>query len=65
MIEGAGSADFATVRRMAYARPDLLQRLVEVNARAVVAYLDEQIAAGADAVMLFDTWGALVGRCVS
>ena len=60
MIEGAGSADFATVRRMAYARPDLLQRLVEVNARAVVAYLDEQIAAGADAVMLFDTWGGLL-----
>jgi uroporphyrinogen decarboxylase len=60
MIEGAGSADFATVRRMAYARPDLLQRLVDINARAVATYLDEQIAAGADAVMLFDTWGGLL-----
>ena len=62
MIEGAGSADFATVRRMAYGRPDLLQRLVAVNARAVAAYLNEQIAAGADAVMIFDTWGGLLTR---
>ena len=60
MIEGGGSADFATVRRMAYARPDLLARLVDVNARAVAAYLDEQIDAGADAVMMFDTWGGLL-----
>ena len=45
---------------MAYGRPDLLQRLVEVNAEAVAAYLNEQIAAGADAVMLFDTWGGLL-----
>ena len=60
MIEGGGSADYANVRRMAYARPDLLQRLVDVNARAVTAYLNEQIAAGADAVMIFDTWGGLL-----
>ena len=60
MIEGAGSADFATVRRMVHERPDLLQRLIEVNARAVVAYLDEQVRAGVDAVMLFDTWGGLL-----
>jgi uroporphyrinogen decarboxylase len=60
MIEGAGSADFGTVRRMAYGRPDLLQRLVAVNAEAVAAYLNEQISAGADAVMLFDTWGGLL-----
>jgi uroporphyrinogen decarboxylase len=60
MIEGGGSADFATVRRMADARPDLLAHLVEINARAVSAYLNEQIVAGADAVMLFDTWGGLL-----
>jgi uroporphyrinogen decarboxylase len=60
MIEGCGSADFATVRRMAYGRPDLLRRLVDINARAVAAYLDQQIEAGADAVMLFDTWGGLL-----
>jgi uroporphyrinogen decarboxylase len=60
MIEGGGSADFANVRQMAYARPDLLARLVQVNARAVTTYLNAQIAAGADAVMIFDTWGGLL-----
>jgi uroporphyrinogen decarboxylase len=60
MIEGGGSDDFGKVRRMAYGRPDLLRRLVEVNARAVAAYLNAQIAAGAEAVMVFDTWGGLL-----
>jgi uroporphyrinogen decarboxylase len=60
MIEGGGSPDFATVRRMAYGRPDLLHRLVALNSRAVAAYLNEQIAAGVDAVMIFDTWGGLL-----
>ena len=60
MIEGGGSADFATVRKMAYARPDLLDRLVAINADAVAAYLREQVTAGVDAVMLFDTWGGLL-----
>jgi len=60
MIEGAGSPDFASVRKMAYGRPDLLQRLIELNARAVADYLNEQIRAGVDAVMVFDTWGGLL-----
>jgi len=60
MTEGRGSADFATIRRMAYARPDLVDRLVRVNADAVAAYLCEQARAGADALMLFDTWGGLL-----
>ena len=60
MIEGSGSADFARVRTMAAARPDLLQRVVDVNAQAVAAYLRGQIDAGADVVMLFDTWGGLL-----
>jgi uroporphyrinogen decarboxylase len=60
MIEGGGGSDFAAVRRMACARPELLERLVDVNARAVAAYLNEQIACGADAVMIFDTWGGLL-----
>ncbi|MEO8488121.1 MAG: uroporphyrinogen decarboxylase [Betaproteobacteria bacterium] len=60
MIEGRGSDDFATVRRMAAARPDVLDRIVAINAGAVAAYLREQIVAGADAVMLFDTWGGML-----
>jgi uroporphyrinogen decarboxylase len=57
MIEGGGSDDFRLIKTMLYARPDLLHRLLEVNARAVAAYLNAQIEAGAQAVMLFDTWG--------
>ena len=60
MIEGGGSADFVTVRKMAFARPELLDRLVAVNADAVTQYLDAQVSAGADALMLFDTWGGLL-----
>ncbi len=60
MIEGSGSADFARVRQMLYARPDLLHRVLSVNADAVAAYLEEQIVRGADAVMIFDTWGGLL-----
>jgi uroporphyrinogen decarboxylase len=60
MIEGSGSRDFATVRQMAYRRPDLLHRLVAINARTVAAYLNEQVVAGADALMLFDTWGGVL-----
>jgi uroporphyrinogen decarboxylase len=60
MIEGRGSPDFARVRKMAYMRPDLLDALVALNARAVTQYLQEQVAAGVDAVMIFDTWGGLL-----
>ena len=57
MVEGGGSDDFRTVRTMLYRRPDLLHRILAVNARAVADYLNAQIDAGAQAVMLFDTWG--------
>ena len=60
MIEGAGSPDFTLARRMALGRPDLLHRLIAVNARAVADYLNEQIRAGVDAVMIFETWGGLL-----
>jgi len=57
MIEGGGSDDFRHVKTMLYARPDLLHRILEVNAQAVTGYLNAQIEAGAQAVMIFDTWG--------
>jgi len=57
MIEGGGSDDFRLVKSMLYARPDLLHRILAVNAQAVTAYLNAQIEAGAQAVMVFDTWG--------
>jgi uroporphyrinogen decarboxylase len=57
MIEGGGSADFARVKRVLYDRPDLMHRILSVVAESVTDYLAQQVAAGADAVMLFDTWG--------
>ena len=57
MIEGGGSDDFRLVKSMLYSRPELLHRILDLNAKAVIAYLNAQIAAGAQAVMVFDTWG--------
>ena len=57
MVEGAGSSDFRTLKTMLYDRPDLLHRILAVNAQAVTQYLNAQIEAGAQAVMVFDTWG--------
>jgi len=57
MVEGGGSADFPALKKLLYGRPELLHRLLEVNAKAVARYLDAQVEAGAQAVMLFDTWG--------
>ncbi len=62
MIEGGGSDDFRLVKAMMYARPDLLHRILDINARAVTAYLNAQIAAGAQAVQLFDTWGGTLAH---
>jgi len=60
MVEGAGSSDYRTVKTMMYSRPDLMHRILEVNAQAVVAYLNAQIEAGAQAVMIFDSWGGVL-----
>jgi uroporphyrinogen decarboxylase len=60
MVEGSGSADYRQVKSMLYARPDLMHRLLAVNADAVAQYLNAQIDAGAQAVMLFDSWGGVL-----
>jgi uroporphyrinogen decarboxylase len=62
MVEGRGKSEFGTVKRMLYERPDLLHRVLDVNARAVTAYLNAQIEAGVQAVMLFDTWGGMLSH---
>lgn len=62
MIEGGGSEDFRLVKTMLYDRPDLLHRILDVNARAVTDYLNAQIAAGVDVVQIFDTWGGTLSH---
>ena len=61
MIEGGGSGDgFPLTRRMMLQRPELFQRVLDVNVSAVSAYLGGQVRAGADVLMLFDTWGGVL-----
>jgi len=60
MVEGQGSDDYRLVKTMLYQRPDLMHRMLAVNADAVAAYLNAQIEAGAQAVMIFDSWGGVL-----
>jgi uroporphyrinogen decarboxylase len=60
MVEGAGSDDYRLVKTLLYSRPDLMHRLLAVNADAVAQYLNAQIEAGAQAVMVFDSWGGVL-----
>ncbi|MBC7786221.1 MAG: uroporphyrinogen decarboxylase [Methylophilaceae bacterium] len=62
MVEGKGGTDFLTIKKMAYARPDLLHHILEVTAQTVMQYLNAQIAAGAQAVMIFDSWGGALSH---
>ena len=62
MIEGGGSDDFRRVKTMLYQRPDLLHAILDKNTESVIAYLNAQIDAGAQAVMLFDTWGGTLAH---
>src|ERR1700674_3435239 len=60
MVEGGGSKPFGLIKRMMYESPEVLHRLLDVLARSTILYLNAQIAAGAQAVMVFDTWGGVL-----
>ena len=60
MVEGGSTKNFSKVKGMMFERPELMHRLLDTLAQAVIGYLNAQIAAGAQAVMLFDTWGGVL-----
>ena len=60
MVEGSGTKNFARVKGMMYTRPDLMHEMLGKVADAVTAYLNAQVAAGAQALMVFDTWGGVL-----
>jgi uroporphyrinogen decarboxylase len=60
MVEGSSSKDYVRIKSLLYDQPTLLHRLLEVTAQAVIAYLNAQVAAGAQALMIFDTWGGIL-----
>ncbi len=62
MVEGRSGTDFVTLKKMLYGRPDLLHHILTVTAASVTAYLNAQIEHGAQAVMLFDTWGGSLSQ---
>ena len=62
MVEGGGSDDYAKVKTMMYKEPKLMHHILEVTAQTVTAYLNAQIEAGAQAVMIFDSWGGALSH---
>ncbi len=60
MVEGGGSKDFARIRGMAHGEPQLFGALIDVLVASTVEYLSAQIVAGADVVMLFDSWAGVL-----
>ena len=57
MVEGGSSSDYRHVKTMLYDRPDLMHHILSVTADAVTAYLNAHIESGAQALMIFDSWG--------
>ncbi|ADJ29784.1 uroporphyrinogen decarboxylase [Nitrosococcus watsonii] len=62
MVEGGSSKDFALIKGLMFEQPQVMHHLLEVLAQAVTVYLNAQIAAGAQAVMLFDSWGGALSH---
>jgi uroporphyrinogen decarboxylase len=62
MVEGGGSDDYAKVKTMMYKNPKMMHSILEVTAQTVTAYLNAQIEAGAQAVMIFDSWGGALSH---
>jgi len=60
MIEGGSSKDYHHSKGLLYSDPKSLHRILETTAQAVVAYLNAQIEAGAQSLMIFDTWGGVL-----
>ncbi len=60
MVEGGSSKEYANIKGMLFDRPDLMHRVLDVTTRAVIDYLNAQVAAGAQAMMVFDTWGGVL-----
>jgi uroporphyrinogen decarboxylase len=60
MVEGSGSKEFGLVKAMMFDQPELMHHLLAVLAESVTAYLNAQVAAGAQVLMLFDTWGGVL-----
>ncbi len=62
MVEGGSSKDYAKVKTLMYDQPALMHHILEITTQAVINYLNAQIEAGAQAVMIFDSWGGVLSH---
>jgi uroporphyrinogen decarboxylase len=62
MVEGKGRTDFLKIKQMMYSRPDLIGHILKINTETITKYLACQIDAGADVVMIFDSWGGALAH---
>jgi len=62
MVEGRGSKQYAKIKKMVYSDPMTLHRLLAFNTKETIEYLSKQIDAGANAVMVFDSWGGALEK---
>lgn len=62
MVEGKSSKEFRLIKSMMYQQPKLLEKLLTVLSKSISEYLRAQIESGADAVMIFDTWGGVLNK---
>lgn len=60
MVEGGSTKDFRYIKQMMYSTPEVMHALLDKLAQSVIAYLNEQILSGAQAVQIFDTWGGVL-----
>ncbi|KPD21189.1 MULTISPECIES: uroporphyrinogen decarboxylase [Idiomarina] len=60
MVEGGSTKNFSKVKQLMFADPEAMHTLLSVLAESVTQYLNAQIAAGAQSVMIFDTWGGVL-----
>ena len=60
MVEGGGTKDFSKIKGMLFSDPESLHQLLDKTAQSVVSYLNAQVQAGAQALMIFDTWGGVL-----
>ena len=62
MVEGGSSKSFSKVKGLMFQNPHHMDQLLDILADTVIDYLNAQIEAGADSVMIFDTWGGLLNK---
>ncbi len=60
MIEGSGGNGYTLIKKILYSCPELLHKVLEINTKTIIQYLNTQIECGVQVIMIFDTWGGIL-----